>query len=116
LNIFLISGAVTNCIGFRAMSELTLQDLRSHLADYLDGTHSLSEFRDWFDVETWGVAAEPDSLARQIAGEIELRIAEFTNGHLTEDELRRHLEYLRPEVDFQLPVTYAKPLVEMTSS
>jgi len=98
------------------MSELTLQDLRSHLADYLDGTHSLSEFRDWFDVETWGVAAEPDSLARQIAGEIELRIAEFTNGHLTEDELRRHLEYLRPEVDFQLPVTYAKPLVEMTSS
>jgi hypothetical protein len=62
--------------------------IRTQLAHYLNGKSSLRQFRDWFDAETWGLAAEPDSPARQLAGEIELRIAEFTNGHRTEDDLR----------------------------
>jgi hypothetical protein len=101
------------------MSDLTLQSLRSHLADYLDGTRSLSEFRDWFDVETWGVASEPDSLVRQTAGEIELRIAEFTNGHLSEQELQKLLRPLASDsitdqsenMDFQIPVRSDEPVV-----
>lgn len=98
------------------MNEPTLQELQGRLSGYLAGNSSLSEFRDWFDVETWGIAAESDSLVRDLAGEIELRLAEFTSGHLSENEVRRHLENLLPEVDFQLPVTYREPFVEMTSS
>jgi hypothetical protein len=98
------------------MSEPTLQELRDRLSTYLTGNSSLSEFRDWFDVETWDMAAEPDSSAREVAGEIELRLAEFTNGHLSEDELRHHFEGFLPEVDFQLPVMYREPSVEMTLS
>ncbi len=98
------------------MIEPTLQELQSRLVDYLTGNSSLSEFRDWFDLETWGIAAESDSLVRDLAGEIELRLAEFTNGHLSENEVRRHLKNLLPEVDFQLPVTYREPLVEMKLS
>lgn len=68
--------------------------IRTHLSSYLDGKSSLRQFREWFDVETWGLAAAPGSPARQLAGEIELRIAEYTNGHRSEDELRAVLQPL----------------------
>jgi len=61
---------------------------------YLSGKSTLEQFREWFDVETWGLAAEPDSPLRRMAGTIELRLAEFTNGHLTEEDLRSLLQAL----------------------
>jgi hypothetical protein len=76
------------------MNHDLLLDIRTQLGRYLSGKSSLRQFRKWFDVETWGLAAESDSPARQIAGEIELRIAEFTNGHLSEDDLRTLLQAL----------------------
>jgi len=78
------------------MNQDLLLEIRTRLGRYLNGKSSLLQFREWFDVETWGLAAESDSPARQIAGEIELRLAEFTNGHLSETELR---ELLRPLLD-----------------
>ena len=76
------------------MNQTTVHELQLHLSQYLNNASTLEEFREWFDDETWGLAAEPDSPARRMAGEIELRIAEFTNGHLTEDELRAMLQAL----------------------
>jgi hypothetical protein len=76
------------------MNQTTVHELQLHLSQYLNNASTLEEFREWFDDETWGLAAEPDSPARRMAGEIELRIAEFTNGHLTEDELRAMLQPL----------------------
>ncbi len=78
------------------MNQDLLLEIRTRLGRYLNGKSSLLQFREWFDVGTWGLAAESDSPARQIAGEIELRLAEFTNGHLNETELR---EMLRPLLD-----------------
>jgi hypothetical protein len=69
-----------------------LPQLRVHLAQYLNGKCSLQQFRQWFDVETWGMAARQDSPARQLAGEIELRLAEFTSGHLSEHDLQSTLQ------------------------
>lgn len=89
------------------------------MTQYLSGGIPLSQFRDWFDAETWHLDMEPDAPLGQIVGEIELRLAEFTNGHRTEDDLRYHLESLLPKaenVDFQLQVTREEPLVEMMSS
>ena len=77
----------------RVMSEPTLQEVQSYLAKYLGGPISLSQFRDWFDTETWDLDMQPDALG-QIIGEIELRLAEFTNGHLSERELRALLQPL----------------------
>ena len=102
-----------------AMNQTTVLELQTQLSRYLNNATTLEEFRDWFDDETWGLAAEPDSLVRQIAGEIELRIAEFTNGHLTEQELRRLLRSLASDsiadqiesMDFQIPVTSDEPIV-----
>jgi hypothetical protein len=101
------------------MPEPTLQEVQRYLATYLSGEISLSQFRDWFDAETWDLDMQPDTPLGQVVGEIELRMAEFTNGHRTEDDLRYHLESLLPKADktdFQLQITYAEPSVEMISS
>ena len=98
------------------MNQTTVQQLQAQLSQFLQNSITLDVFRDWFDDETWGLAAEADSLARQLAGEVELRIAEFTSGHLNEDELRRQLESLLYVADFQLPVTYIEQPVEMIFS
>ena len=79
------------------MNRITVHELQTHLSSYLNHAASLDDFRDWFDDETWGLAAEPDSPLRRMAGTIELRIAEFTNGHLSEDELRVLLQPLPHE-------------------
>lgn len=76
------------------MDESLLSEIRAQLGRYLNGKSSLRQFREWFDVETWGLAAESDSPARQLAGEIELRIAEFTSGHRTEEDLRSSFQAL----------------------
>jgi hypothetical protein len=101
------------------MNRPTVLELQTQLSRYLNKAITLEEFRDWFDDATWGLAAEPDSLARQLAGEIELRIAEFTNGHLIELELKELLRTLVPglivdqveNMDFQIPVTSGEPIV-----
>lgn len=93
--------------------------MQRYLANYLSGEISLSQFRDWFDVETWDLDMQPDTPLAQVVGETELRLAEFTNGHRTEDDLRYHLESLLPKADnadFQLEVKYVEPSVEMISS
>ena len=71
-----------------------LSDIRDHLRRYLSHEISLDEFRDWFDSETWDVIDKCSTATQQVAGEIELRIAEFTNGHLSETELRALLQPL----------------------
>lgn len=71
-----------------------LSEIRDHLRGYLSHETSLSEFRDWFDTETWDTLDSSSPATQQIAGEIELRIAEFTNGHRTESELRTMLQPL----------------------
>jgi hypothetical protein len=101
------------------MSEPTLQDEQRYLATYLTGEISLSQFRDWFDAETWELDMQSDTPLGQVVGEVELRLAEFTNGHRTEDDLRYHLESLLPKadsVDFQLQIRREEPVVEMISS
>jgi hypothetical protein len=76
------------------MPEPTLQDVQRYLSAYLNRKISLSQFRDWFDVETWDLDLQPETALGQTVGEIELRLAEFTNGHRTEDELRDLLQPL----------------------
>jgi len=65
-----------------------LSDILYNLRRYLSHEISLDGFREWFDTETWDVIDSSSPATQQVYGEIELRIAEFTNGHLTEDGLR----------------------------
>jgi hypothetical protein len=102
----------------------SVEELQHQLSRYLENQITLDQFRDWFDDETWGLGAEPESPLRRLAGTVELRIAELTNGHLTEHELRDLLRPLLPEytsalgesMDFQIRLTRVEQNVEMTSA
>ncbi len=64
---------------------LTLQEqLRRYIADEL----SLDAFRDWFTPATWASDGASDNDARELSYEIEHRLAEFTHGDWTEQELK----------------------------
>jgi hypothetical protein len=71
-------------------------DLKIHnqLVRYLAGEISLAEFRDWFDRATWDVDLQGNPVASELAAEIELRLAEFSNGHRDEADLRSILHPL----------------------
>lgn len=69
-------------------------DLEIHyqLVKYLAAEQTLSDFRNWFDASTWDIEQSGLSQdALDIVGEIELRLSEFSNGHITETELQQKL-------------------------
>jgi len=76
------------------MNSSLLSEIRDHLRQYLSREITLDDFRDWFDAETWDIIDKCPAATQQLAGEIELRVAEFTNGHLSETELRTMLQNL----------------------
>ena len=63
-------------------------EIRDRLARYLNGDLALHEFEEWFVPVAWSIEQSRNANAIELAGEIELRLAEFSNGHLSEPELR----------------------------
>lgn len=71
-------------------------DIRDHLAGYLAGQLTRKDFVDWFTSATWDQVKNSDTLTADLIGEINLLLAEFSNGDLTENELQA---CLRPFVE-----------------
>lgn len=69
-------------------------EIRDWLGRYLDEEISLRQFEDWFVPVAWGIPRTANQGTLGLFGEIELRLAEFSNGHWTEPELRAKLEPL----------------------
>ena len=88
------------------MNSSLLSEIRDHLRQYLSREITLDDFRDWFDAETWDIIDKCPAATQQLAGEIELRVAEFTNGHRTEDDLRTTLQ---PLLDPERVANHASP-------
>jgi hypothetical protein len=62
-------------------------DIRERLAAYLASEISLGEFEDWFFSEIWDVDQVDDLDLLSLVYGIKLRLAEFSHGDWTEDEL-----------------------------
>ncbi len=62
--------------------------VRKQLAKFFAGKLSLPDFEEWLTRETWNIQRLKDSTVWDLAGAIELRLAEYSNGHLDEKELR----------------------------
>lgn len=73
--------------------------IRERLASYLRGETTLQAFDAWFVPATWEIRHEDDPEAADMTNEIYLRIAEYSLGHRTEEELKG---FFRPLV--RLPV------------
>jgi hypothetical protein len=69
------------------MNENALEMLKAHIAEYAVGDSTLQSFQEWFIPWAWALAGT-GSEAEDLANEVELRLAEFTNGHLSESSLK----------------------------
>lgn len=65
--------------------------MREAVTSYVSGEVSLTQFQEWFVPRAWEVLAE-NAAGADIAAEIELLLAEFTSGDLTERQLRDALK------------------------
>jgi hypothetical protein len=65
--------------------------IREALARYVSGEISLVEFQEWFIPRAWEVLAEGGPAA-DVTSDLELLLAEFTNGQWTERDLREALK------------------------
>ena len=79
-------------------------DIREKLASYLVGEISLGEFEDWFVPASWNVAQSNNSNAVNLVYEIELWLAEYSDGHWNEQELKNYLKLLF--IDYRVNVGY----------
>lgn len=70
--------------------------IEAQLDSYLAGRIQLATFEEWFVQQTWAAEQSGDQIAVDLTHEIELRLAEFSNGHWSEDELRERLAALVP--------------------
>jgi hypothetical protein len=70
-------------------------EIRDRIAAYLLGELTLDEFQHWLIPRAWEASPgnadlrEPNAL--ELLGDLELRLAEYTNGHLDESELQEAL-------------------------
>jgi hypothetical protein len=71
----------------------TDQEIREELAKFLANAQTLDSLNEWLSRKTWNIHRESSSV-RDLAGAIELRLAEFSNGHCNHAELREHLAAL----------------------
>ena len=78
-----------------------LDSVRSLLARYQSGELTLDDLKQEFIPLAWSVEESHDQVAIELASEVELRLAEFTSGHWTEDQLRSMIRPLAvTELDF----------------
>jgi hypothetical protein len=77
------------------MSQLDLE-VTDQVARYLAGESSLDEFRRWLLPLVWKMAEPTSNERSDLANRLELRLAEFMNGHWTEDDLRLLFARLLP--------------------
>ncbi len=76
------------------MSPSLASEIRDHLARYVEGELSLSALDEWFVPATWDVDRTADRVAIDLTYEIVLRLAEYSNGDCTEQELKALLRPL----------------------
>jgi len=65
--------------------------IRERLSRYLRGEISLDRFEDWFVEGSWNMHLHSEEAAQKLAAAVELRLAEYSSGHLDEASLRNEL-------------------------
>jgi len=69
-------------------------EIRDRLASYIVGEISLKDFEDWFVPVSWNIIHSGNLSAINLAYEVELWLAEFSDGYWSEDELKEHFKPL----------------------
>ena len=65
--------------------------IREQLFRYLTREITLNDFEDWLILGSWSMHQDSSDEAQRLVGAIELRLAEYSDGHLTDEALDREL-------------------------
>lgn len=87
-------------------------EIRQRLCRLLDGSMKMRAFQRWFVPMAWDIDERANPGAAELAGEIELRLAEYASGDLTADEFR---ELLLPLVQHYTLSEASLPRCDSTS-
>ena len=87
--------------------------IRKKLIAYLAGRVSLTAFHTWFVPATWDTADSAPPPLRDLIYEISLRLAEYTGGYLTENQLREKFKVLINTIIVDLSTINNSVLVEL---
>src|ERR1700674_2226168 len=68
--------------------------IREQLARYLNQEITLAGFQEWYVPFSWQADRRSDLFLRELISDIDLRLAEYTSGHLSEEQLRSELRSL----------------------
>lgn len=71
------------------MTDSLYWQIVNHLQAHLIGRESLDQFEDWFVSQSWDAHKSNDQAAMDLISDIELRLAEFSNGHWSKEELQK---------------------------
>ncbi|MGO8761579.1 MAG: hypothetical protein ACLP2P_02315 [Desulfobaccales bacterium] len=88
-------------------------EIRDKLASYLLEEISLEDFVDWFVPTSWNVAQCTNQNAINLVYEIELWLAEYSDGHWNEHELKNHLRQL--VTNYRIDLEYG-PIIVVNSN
>ena len=69
-------------------------ELRRELGRCLEGQCTLKDFEDWFVPRSWNFNQNSNPSLQKLVSQIELSLAEFSNGDWTEKELRQQFSIL----------------------
>ena len=64
-----------------------MESIRERLNALLSGSLLLDDFEDWLVSSSWNSLRDVDLELRQFVGAVELRLAEYSSGHLDERDL-----------------------------
>jgi hypothetical protein len=70
---------------------LQASEIRDQIIDQLTGKLSLEDFEDWLAQRSWNIHLDSSHDAQLLAADVQLQLAEFSLGHLSENELRKEL-------------------------
>lgn len=87
-------------------------EIREKIGRFLSKEMSLDRFEDWLVQRSWNMHKDSEEAAQKLASAIELRLAEFSNGHLDECALRDELRALVNTGVIQISFGAAVPMVE----
>jgi len=87
-------------------------EIAGQLASYLAGATPFDPFQDWLVGTFWRVDESDDTLAADLAYHIFNRVAEYTGGYITEDQLK---SVLRADLQEEFPALAAQLLVRPAS-
>jgi hypothetical protein len=67
---------------------ITVPEIREQVVQYLQNQITLTDLNDWLTQRSWNMHLDSPLDAQHFAAAVELRLAEYSEGHLSREQLQ----------------------------